>query len=85
MTRPTNLITLSYRSVPAPQGCDDGLHWYADPQTDTFIPGDYAEKLHLNVYDIDQQSIKSVQDAVNNNYGSTRWIEVTFEKTDDAA
>ena len=76
-------ITLSYRSVPAPQGCFDGWTWFADPETDTFDAHDYAEVFRLNVHDIDPQTIKSVQDAVNNNYGGTRWIEVTYEKTDD--
>ena len=76
-------ITLSYRSVPDPTGCFDGLAWFASPDTDLFSPGDYAEAFRLNVNDIDQQSIKSVQDAVNKNYGGTRWIEVTYEKTDD--
>ena len=84
MTRVTNFITLSHRSVPAPAGCNDGWTWFADPETDTFSARDYAEAFHLNVNDIDQQSIKSVQDAVNNNYGGTRWIEVTYEKTDEA-
>ena len=84
MNRVTNLITLSYRSVPAPAGCNDGLTWFASPDTDTFTPGDYAEAFRLNVHDIDQQSIKSVQDAVNNNFGGTRWIEVTYEKTGES-
>ena len=83
MTRVTNLIVLSHRSVPAPQGCADGLYWYADPETDTFSPSDYAEAFHLNVNDIDPQTIKSVQDAVNNNFGGTRWVEVTHENTEE--
>ena len=85
MTRPTNLITLSYRSVPATAVVLCGWTWFAGPDTDLFSPRDYAEAFSLNVNDIDQQSIKSVQNAVNNNFGGTRWIEVTHEKTDEAA
>jgi hypothetical protein len=85
MNRPTNLITLSYRSVPAIAVDLSCWTWFASPDTDTFDAHDYAEAFHLNVHDIDQQSIKSVQDAVNNNFGGTRWIEVTFEKTDEAS
>lgn len=84
MTRPTNLVTLSYRSVPAPAGCNDGWTWFASPETDTFSASDYAEAFSLNVHDIDAQTIKSVQDAVNNNFGGTRWIEVSYELTDEA-
>ena len=84
MTRVTNLITLSHRSVPAPAGCNDGWTWFASPDTDTFSPSDYAEAFHLNVHDIDQQTVKSVQDAINNNFGGTRWIEVTHENTEEA-
>ena len=78
-------ITLSYRSVPAPtDGFFDGWTWFADSETDTFDAHDYAEAFRLNVHDIDPQTIKSVQDAVNNNFGGTRWIEVTHENTEEA-
>ena len=79
VTRVTNLITLSYRSVPSPQGRNDGWTCFVGPYTDTFSPRDYAEVFSLNVHDIDAQTIKSVQDAVNNNFGGTSWIEVTHE------
>jgi len=79
-----NSIALSFRSVPATAVDLGGWIWYADPETDTFWAHDYAEAYNINVHDIDPETIKCVQDAVNNNYGGTHWIEVTHEKTEDA-
>jgi hypothetical protein len=75
-------IELFARTVPAPMGCNDGFHWFSGPEIDLFDVDDFAAAFHLNVSDIDMETIKTVQDAVNNNYGGSRYVEVTFEKTE---
>ena len=73
-------ITLSYRLIAVPKSWN-GFTWIADPQHDyAFDAYDYAEAYNLDAHDIDVETIKCVQDAVNNNFGGTRWIEVTHEK-----
>ncbi len=70
-------INLLFRTVSNPDL--GGWIFSVDPQTDTFDAHDYAEAYNINVNEIDVETIKCVSDAVNNNYGGTRWIEVTHE------
>ena len=57
----------------------DGFNYFVAPSEDAFDAAGYAEAYGLDSRDFDEQTLKSVNDAINNNYGNSTRVRVDHE------